>query len=131
MASTSRVESAPAEQSKVNGVVTGTDYSRAFQELVNAKDDHVQRRLKWEKQRDDSLGPILGQGSISQWKDKERSGQGLSQRERDCLRLKRADEEWIGEARKVVSGLKEKESQGYAKLTGIYSIEAFWPSLNF
>lgn len=106
MASTSRVESGSAEQSITkDGVVRGTDYSRVFQELVNAQDDHTQRRVKWEKQRDDSLGPILGQESTLRWKEKERSGQGLSQKEKDCLRLRRADEEWIGEARKVVSGL--------------------------
>lgn len=100
MAGTVQVEKAPGEPS---GAIRGNDYTLAFRDLVNSHEDHIQRRQKWEKQRDDALGPILSPERITLARSKEKSGQGISQRERDCLRLRKADEEWIGEARKVVS----------------------------
>jgi hypothetical protein len=81
----------------------GNNHTRSFHELVKNLNDYEERRIKWEKQRDESLGPILGQEWLTRCKLKEKSGQDISQRERDCLRLNRADEEWVGEARKVVS----------------------------
>jgi hypothetical protein len=88
---------------ETSGVIQGSDYTSDFRQLVDRNQEYVQRRQKWEKQRDDALGPILTQDYITLLKGKEKSGQGISQREKDCIRLRRADEEWIGEARKVVS----------------------------
>ena len=81
----------------------GNDCTGIFHELVNTHDTSQQKRQQWQRQRDNSLGPILSNEWVVSVKGKEKGGEGISQRERDCLRLKRADEEWIGEARKVVS----------------------------
>lgn len=84
-------------------VISGSDYILTFRELVASSQDYIHWRQRWETQRDDALGPILSQERLSLIKGKEKIGHGMSQKERDCLRLRRADEEWIGEARKVVS----------------------------
>lgn len=97
---------------ETSGAIQGNDYTSAFRELVDMRQDFMQRRQKWEKQRDDALGPILTQNHITLLKGKEKSGQGLTQRERDCLKLRKADEEWIGEARKVVSSAECGEKNG-------------------
>jgi hypothetical protein len=90
--------------SSSSGTIRGTDYTLSFRELVSSHEDYIQRRQKWEKQRDDALGPILSQDRLTLLKGTEKSsGRGISQKERDCLQLRKADEEWIGEARKVVS----------------------------
>jgi hypothetical protein len=92
------------EQSTSQRAITGNDYTAAFQELVHLNGNYKQRRQKWIRERDNSLGPIVSDDFLATTKSKEKSGQGISQKEKDCLRLRKADEEWIGEARKVVSG---------------------------
>ncbi|UZJ52383.1 hypothetical protein CBS101457_001703 [Exobasidium rhododendri] len=81
--------------------MNGNDFTSTFQNLVASNDDYKQRRQKWTRERDNSLGPILSEDWLRSTRGKENGGQGTSQRERDCLRLRKADEEWIAEAKKV------------------------------
>jgi len=103
MVSTLNGENEEAEQSSSVRFTRSNNHTRAFQELVNSQEDSRQRQKRWEKQRDESLGPILSHEWVATSRDKKKSGEGISQRVKDCLRLKKADEEWIGEAKKVVS----------------------------
>lgn len=104
-------------------VGSAIDNTPLFRQLVNQSLDGgeaevAERRRQWEKRRDDALGPILSKGFLSRGHarktkkddDAHSSGDsrggtdgGLTPREQDCLRLRRADEEWLGEAVKVVS----------------------------
>lgn len=96
------------EMASSSAVRLGMDRTPSFHRLVQeqgpATVEESQRR--WEKGRDEAMGPILSDEFVRRCKACEKdgaaTGQGLSHRERDGMRLRRADEEWIGEAAKIV-----------------------------
>lgn len=92
-----------------SAVRLGNDQTAEFRSLIAAAGPSaLDSQRKWEKQRDESLGPILSASFVLQCKKREMlrdhgEGKPLSQKERDCLKLRKADEEWIREAARVVS----------------------------
>lgn len=88
-----------------SSIPIGNDHTQLFQTLIERQgEEAVESRRKWEKRRDESLGPILSASFIQKCKSLEKQSsdkKALSQRERDCLRLRKADEEWFNEAVKI------------------------------
>ncbi|MCO5565664.1 hypothetical protein L7F22_019338 [Adiantum nelumboides] len=88
-----------------SSIQIGNDHTQLFQSLIEKQgEEAVESRRKWEKRRDESLGPILSASFIQKFKLLEKQSSDkktISQRERDCLRLRKADEEWFNEAVKI------------------------------
>lgn len=92
-----------AAQGRSDGVVRGYDHTETLRELISKHAEADSAVRVWEKHKDEALGPVVSASYTSSLKGKEKSGHGISKRERDGLRLRTADAEWIAEARKVVS----------------------------
>lgn len=87
----------------------GTDWTPVFRTVVTeslegGKEAATANQRKWEKQRQDAFGPVQGTNKWTGQATQERNQveEPMSQRQKDAMRLRNADQEWIGEAVKVV-----------------------------
>ena len=111
----------------------GTSHTSAFRELVEQHDPSSANRRKWQKSRDDALGPIVDRQVVRLLRKKQQAGEVLSTKEKDALRLRTADEEWFIEADRVVScsrqsqctAEKEDLTAACVKHKHIVSLDAF------